>query len=77
MFEQAIPPSDGDKSDEEVFQHMLARNNVTEVPYATYHPPSSNADYSQLSIQISSSPGKFPLITKKIYSILLGFTRFN
>ena len=66
MFEQAIPPSDGDESDEEVYQYMLARNNVTEVQNATYHPPSSNADYSQLSIQISSSPGKFSLITKKI-----------
>ena len=24
MFEQAIPPSDGDESDEEMFQHIYA-----------------------------------------------------
>ena len=72
MFEQAIPPSDGDESDEEMFQHMLVGNNLRKVPDAAYQPPSLNAEYSQLSGQISSSPGKSTLFTEKIIFNSLG-----
>ena len=61
MFEPAVPPSDGDESDEEVFQHLLGGNNITQVTNPAYQPPSSNADYSQLSSQFPSSPGKSTL----------------
>ena len=67
MFEQAIPPSDGDESDEEMFQHMLVGNNLRKVPDAAYQPPSLNAEYSQLSGEFSSSPGKSTLFTEKNY----------
>ena len=78
MFEQAIPPSDGDESDEEMFQHMLVGNHLRKVPDAAYQPPSLNAEYSH-NFQVI-----FPLhqvnllyLLTKLYSILLGFTPFN
>ena len=58
MCEQAIPPSD-DESDEEVFQTLLRGTNITQVPNSRYHAPISNADYSQLTSQLSPSQGKY------------------
>ena len=49
MYQNVIPPSDGESSDEEVFQTFLQANNVTRISDADYHPPTPNANYSQLT----------------------------
>ena len=60
MYQNVIPPSDGESSDEEVFQTFLQANNVTRISDADYHPPTPNANYSQLTtVQISPTPCKY------------------
>ena len=60
MYQNVIPPSDGESSNEEVFQTFLQANNVTRISDADYDPPTQNANYSQLAtVQISQTPCKY------------------
>ena len=60
MYQNVIPPSEGESSDEEVFQTFLQANNLTKISDAEYHPPTPNANYSQLAaVQISPKPCKY------------------
>ena len=60
MYQNVIPPSDGESSDEEVFQTFLQANNVTRISDADYDPPTPNANYSQITtVQISPTPCKY------------------
>ena len=59
MYQNVIPPSDGESSDEEVFQTFLQANNLTKISDAEYQLPTSNVSYSQLAaVQISPTPCK-------------------
>ena len=59
MYQNVIPPSDGESSNEEFFQTFLQANNLTKISDAEYQPPTSNASYSQLAaVQISPTPCK-------------------
>ena len=44
MYQNVIPPTDGESSDEEVFQTFLQANNVTRISDVDYHPPTPNAN---------------------------------
>ena len=60
MYQNVIPPSDGESSDEEVFQTFLQANNLTKIYNAEYQPPTPNAKYSQLAtVQISPTPCRY------------------
>ena len=60
MYQNVISPSDRESSDEEVFQTFLQANNVTRISDADYHPPTPNANYSQLAtVKISLTPCKY------------------
>ena len=48
MYKTVIPPSDGQSSDEEVFEHFLSGNNLTKVSNADCQPAIPNAEYSEL-----------------------------